>query len=65
MMAKILEHVIVKLLGIVDYDVLGDDITADDVLPEKFLNGCRAYVCNRLCLNPFCEILPPTTLVKV
>jgi hypothetical protein len=31
-------------------------IAADDVLPETFLDGCGAYVCNGLHLNLFCEV---------
>jgi hypothetical protein len=56
-MIKILEHIIVELLGVVHCDVLGDTVAADDTLSEEFLDGCGAYVCNGLCLDPFCEIL--------
>jgi hypothetical protein len=56
-MAEILKHVIVELLGIVNNDFSWDTIAIDDVLPKKIIHGCGAYVCNRLHLNPFYEIL--------
>jgi hypothetical protein len=34
---EILEHVIVKILGVVDYDLLWDSITTNDVLQYIFL----------------------------
>jgi hypothetical protein len=57
LIAEILEHVIVKLLGIVDGDFSRNTKMIDDVLPEKILNGSGAYVGDRLHLNPLCEIL--------
>jgi hypothetical protein len=56
-MAEVLEHVIVKLLGIVNCDFSQDAIATDDVLSEEFLDSHGAYVCNGLHHNPFCEIL--------
>jgi hypothetical protein len=56
-MAKILEHVIVKLLGIVNGDFSWDTKATDDVLPEKLFDCCRVYVSDWLCLNPLCKIL--------
>jgi hypothetical protein len=57
LMIKILKHVIIKLIGIVDGDFSWNTEVADDVLPEKILDGHRAYVGDRLRLNPLCEIL--------
>jgi hypothetical protein len=56
-MAEILEHSTIKILGIVDHDLLWNSVATDDVLPEEFLNGGRCYVGNRLCFNPLCEVL--------
>jgi hypothetical protein len=56
-MAKILEHSTIKILGVVDHDLLWNSVATDDVLPEEFLNGGRCYVGNRLCFNPLCEVL--------
>jgi hypothetical protein len=57
LMAEILEHVIVKFLGIVDGDFSWDAIATVDVFPKKILDGYRAYICDGLHLNPFYEIL--------
>jgi hypothetical protein len=35
-MAVILEHCVVKILGVIDGDVSQDAIAADDILPEDF-----------------------------
>jgi hypothetical protein len=35
-MTEILEHDTIKILGIVNGDLLRNSITTDDVLPEKF-----------------------------
>jgi hypothetical protein len=56
LMIEILEHVIVKLLGIINGDFSWDTIVVDDLFPEKFFDGCGAYVCDRLCHDPLCEI---------
>jgi hypothetical protein len=48
---EILEHCIVKILGIVDYDVPGNAIATDDILLEELFDVCRAYVCDEFCLN--------------
>jgi hypothetical protein len=37
LMAKILEHVVIKQLGVVDCDVSHDAIAIDDILLENFL----------------------------
>jgi hypothetical protein len=57
-MAEIVEHVIVELLGVVDYDVSRDVIAIDDILPEIFLmvaeimfvTGPQSILCNTLLL---------------
>jgi hypothetical protein len=51
-MAEILEHCIIKILCVINYEVLRDTIAADDILPDEFFDGCRDYVCDGLCLNP-------------
>jgi hypothetical protein len=56
LMTEILEQIVVELLGIVNGDFLSDTVAANDVLLEKFLDGCRAYVCDRLRLDSLCEI---------
>jgi hypothetical protein len=56
LMIEIFEHHTIKILGIVDYDVSGNVIAADDILPEELFDGCRAYVCDRFCLNPLHEV---------
>jgi hypothetical protein len=38
-------------------DCAQDAEAADDVLQEKILDCCGAYVDDRLCLNPLSEIL--------
>jgi hypothetical protein len=56
LMAEILEHVAIKVFGIVNRDLLRDTVMIDDILPELF-DGCKGYVGDRLRLNPFHEIL--------
>jgi hypothetical protein len=56
-MAEILEHVIVKLLGMVNSDFSQDAIAVDDVLPEEFLDSHGAYACDRLRLDLLCKVL--------
>jgi hypothetical protein len=51
LMTEIREH------GIVDGDLLRNSVMIDDVLPEKFLDGGRGYVCYWFCFNPFGEVL--------
>jgi hypothetical protein len=57
LLIKVLEHCIIKVFYIIDCNVAQDTITTDDVLPEKLLYSCKAYVCDRLCLDPLCEVL--------
>jgi hypothetical protein len=56
-MTKILEHGIIKILGIVDGYLLRDSIETDDVFLEKFLNSGRGYIGCRFCFNPLGEVL--------
>jgi hypothetical protein len=56
-MAEILEHGTIKILGVVNYDLLWNSVATDDVLPEEFLNGGRGYVGNRLRFDPHGEAL--------
>jgi hypothetical protein len=64
-MPDILEHVIVKLLGIVNGDLSRNTKMANDVSSEKLLNGHGAYVGDWLRLNPLCLIYSNATMVKV
>jgi hypothetical protein len=56
MLPKILEHFIVKVLCVVDCNVSGDTIAANDILPKEFFDCCKAYIGERLCLYPLCEL---------
>jgi hypothetical protein len=56
LLTKILKHCIVKVLCIVDCNVPGNTIAANDILPEELFDGCGAYVCDRLSLNPLYEV---------
>jgi hypothetical protein len=53
---EILEHGTVKVLGIVNGDLLGNSIATNDVLPEEFLDGGGGYVHYGLHFNPFGEM---------
>jgi hypothetical protein len=53
---EILQHGTIKILGIVDGDLLRNPVATDDVLPEEFLDGGGGYVCYRLHFNPFSEV---------
>jgi hypothetical protein len=53
---EILEHATIKILGIINYDLLWNSIATDDVLPEEFFDGHRGYVGDRLHLNPLREV---------
>jgi hypothetical protein len=56
LLAKILEHWTVKVLYVVNCNVSGDTIVADDILPKEFFGCCRAYIGERLHLYPLCEV---------
>jgi uncharacterized FAD-dependent dehydrogenase len=56
-MIEILEHSTIKILGIIDSDLLRNSVTTDDVLLEKNLDGGRGYICYWFCFNPFGEVL--------
>jgi hypothetical protein len=53
---EILEHATVKVLGVVDCDLLRKSIAANNVLPEKFMYGCRGHIGDRIHLDPLGEI---------
>jgi hypothetical protein len=55
-MAEILEQAAVKVLSVIDYDLLWNSIVTDDVLPEEFLYVCGGYVGDGLCLDPLGEV---------
>jgi hypothetical protein len=56
LLTKVFEHCVVKVIYIVDYDVAGDAVMANDILSEKLFDGCRAYIYDRLRLNPLREV---------
>jgi hypothetical protein len=55
--SEILEHGTIKILSVVDGDLLRDSIATDDVLTKKFLDCSGGYVGYRLRFNPFGEVL--------
>jgi hypothetical protein len=57
LMAEILEHGTVKIIGVVNRDLLWNSISTDDVLPKEFLNGGGGYVGDKLRFNQFGEVL--------
>jgi hypothetical protein len=54
---KIFEHCTIKILDIIDGDLLRDSIMTDDVFPEIFLDGGGGYVSYGLHFDPFGEVL--------
>jgi hypothetical protein len=56
LVTKILEHGTIKILGIVNSDLLRDSVATDDILPEKSLDRGGGYVGYRLRFNPFGEV---------
>jgi hypothetical protein len=54
---EILEHYTIKVLGVIDCNLLRNPVTADDVLLEKFLDGCVAYISHGLRFNPLGKVL--------
>jgi hypothetical protein len=56
-MTEIVEHRAVKILGVMDCDVSGNAIAIDNIFSEELFDGCGADVCDRLNLNPLCEVL--------
>jgi hypothetical protein len=57
LLTEILKHYAIKVLGIINCNLLRNPIAADDVLPEKFLDGCGAYNSHGLHFNPFGKVL--------
>jgi hypothetical protein len=56
-MTEILEHGTIKILGVVDGDLLRNSITTGDALLEKFLDAGGGYVCYWFRFDPFGEVL--------
>jgi hypothetical protein len=56
LVAEILEHNTIEILGIVNCHLLQNLVTTNDVLLEKVLYGCRGYVGVRLRFDPLGEI---------
>jgi hypothetical protein len=52
MVVEILEHATIKILGVVNCDLLRNSVMANDVMLEIFLYGCRGYIGDRLRLDP-------------
>jgi hypothetical protein len=52
-----LEHGTIKLLGIIDGDLLRNSVMTDDVLLEKILDSGGGYIGYRFRFNPFGEVL--------
>jgi hypothetical protein len=53
----ILEHCTIKILGIINCDVMGNAIATNDILLGELFDGCRTYVCDMFCLNRLHEVL--------
>jgi hypothetical protein len=56
LVTEIIEHGTIKILDVVDGDLLWNSIATDDVLPEEFLDGGGGYVGYRLRFYPFGEV---------
>jgi hypothetical protein len=54
---EILEHGTIKILAVVDGDLLRNSVTIDDVLLEKILDSGGCYIGYRFRFNPFGEVL--------
>jgi hypothetical protein len=57
LVTEILERGTIKILDIIDGDLLRDSVAIDDVLPEKFLDCGGGYISYKLHFNPFGEVL--------
>jgi hypothetical protein len=57
LIAEFLKYDVVELFYVVNYDCSWEAKATNDVLPEKLLDSCVAYVGDRLRLNPLGEIL--------
>jgi hypothetical protein len=56
LMVEILAHATIKILGVVNCDLLWNSIVIDGILSEEFLDGHRGYIGDGLCFNPLGEI---------
>jgi hypothetical protein len=57
LMTEILEHGTVKILGVVDGDLMRNSVMTDDVLKEKFLDSGGGYVGYWFHFHPIVEVL--------
>jgi hypothetical protein len=57
LVTEILEHGTIKILGVVDGDLLRNCVTTDDALLENFLDCGRGYIGYRFRFNPFGEVI--------
>jgi hypothetical protein len=57
LVAEIVEHGTIEILGIINGYLPRDSVTTDDVLLEKILDGGGGYISYRLHFNPFGEVL--------
>jgi hypothetical protein len=55
-MADIHEHGTIKILHVVNCDLLWNSTVTNDVLPKEFLDGCGGYIGNGLRFNPLGEV---------
>jgi hypothetical protein len=53
---EILEHATIKILSIVDCDLLRNSVTTDDGLPEFFLYSYRGHIGDQLHFDPLGEV---------
>jgi hypothetical protein len=56
LLAKVLEHYAIEVLCVVDHDVSGDTVAANDILQEEFSDCCGAYIGERLRFDPVHKI---------
>jgi hypothetical protein len=57
LVTKIFEHSTIKIVGVIDGDLLRDSKMVDDILLEKILDGGGGYIGYWLHFNPFGEVL--------
>jgi hypothetical protein len=57
LLIEILEHCTIEVICVVDCNVPGTAVAIVDILPEELFACFGAYVCDRLHLDPLCEVL--------
>jgi hypothetical protein len=57
LVTEIFEHCAIKILGVIDRNLLRNFIAIDDVLLEIFLDGCGAYISYGLHFDPLGKVL--------